>query len=69
MAIEGNPSLLNHNLLKNSLNTLDTNKNSVLHYLVRHSHLEMVKSLVQLEDIIVDVPGCDGMTPLHYASR
>ena len=71
MAIEGNSEgLLSHELLQSSLNTVDANKNSILHYAVRNSHTEIVEKLFEeFEDIQVDICGWERMTPLHHASR
>ena len=53
-----------------NLDALDDKRNSALHYASRYSHLKVVETLLAPEyNIKVDNVGCDGMTPLHYASR
>ena len=51
------------------LDTLDEKENSALHYAARYSHVQTVEKLIGTKRATVDIPGSDGMTPLHYASR
>ena len=52
------------------LDSLDSKRNSALHYASRYSHLAVVETLLAPEHkVTVDNVGADGMTPLHYAAR
>ena len=50
------------------INTLDENKNGILHYAARYEQLPMVKLIVHWGGD-VNIRGEDGLTPLHFAAK
>ncbi|XP_065649241.1 transient receptor potential cation channel subfamily A member 1 homolog isoform X5 [Hydra vulgaris] len=53
---------------KKKLNEKDEEETTALHYAVRYGHFDIVKTLVAY-GANVNIPGENGATPLHYASR
>ncbi|XP_065649244.1 transient receptor potential cation channel subfamily A member 1-like [Hydra vulgaris] len=53
---------------KRKLNEKDEEETTALHYAVRYGHFDIVKLLVAF-GANVNMPGGNGATPLHYASR
>ena len=51
-----------------TLNQLDNNKISVLHYAARYDHISIVRLLVSY-GADVNIKGDDGLTPLHFCAR
>jgi len=54
--------------LKKTVDTLDSNKISCLHYASRYDHMTIVRMLVDA-GADVNVRGDDGHTPLHFCAR
>ena len=50
------------------VNDFDSKINSPLHYAVRYSHIDIVRTLLD-HNARVNLVGSDGMTPVHYAAR
>ena len=50
------------------INTLDENKNGILHHAARYEQLPMVKLIVHWGGD-VNIRGEDGLTPLHFAAK